>query len=273
MNDVFTNRNKNIAFNDLQKTSNPQRRGASEALIKITELFGNKLHTKLITLWDYLYTSIKQVEISFEKGRQRTLFFTPSFSNLCLIFSRCFSHLDDQDQEAEKLINSLQVFEVLCPFVHKDLLPYVSIRVNNLLSRGKNICCYNNNGNCLIQQITSILDNLCFILNHPYCAVRHMAARCIAVLAKRDLVSVVRKLPKSILPFVNAADSITKRQGGLEAVAALVDTLKLEIIPYIVVLVIPLLGWYISNQIQSLFGSRLRCLSTYFSKSFLLFSL
>ena len=69
-----------------------------------------------------------------------------------------------------------------------------------------------------------------------------MAARCIAVLAKRDLVSVVRKLPKSILPFVNAADSITKRQGGLETIAALVDTLKLEIIPYIVVLVIPLLG-------------------------------
>lgn len=91
-------------------------------------------------------------------------------------------------------------------------------------------------------QITSVLDTLCLILNHPYCAVRHMAARCIAVLAKRDLASVMQKLSKSILPFVNAADSITKRQGGVEAIAALVDALKLEIIPYIVLLVIPLLG-------------------------------
>lgn len=71
-----------------------------------------------------------------------------------------------------------------------------------------------------------------------------MAARCIAVLAKRDLVSVMQKLPTLILPFVNAADSVIKRQGGVEAIAALVEVLTLDITPYIILLVIPLLGWY-----------------------------
>lgn len=69
-----------------------------------------------------------------------------------------------------------------------------------------------------------------------------MAARCIAVLAKRDIVAVMEKIPTLILPYMNAADSVTKRQGGIETIAALVETLKLDIVPYIVLFVIPLLG-------------------------------
>lgn len=69
-----------------------------------------------------------------------------------------------------------------------------------------------------------------------------MAARCIAVLAKRDVIAVMKKIPTLILPFLNAADDVTKRQGGIEAITALVETLKLAIIPYIVLFVIPLLG-------------------------------
>ncbi len=82
------------------------------------------------------------------------------------------------------------------------------------------------------------------ILNYPYCAVRHMAARCIAVLGKRDVIAVMKKIPTLILPFVTAADSVIKRQGGVETIAALVENLKLEIVPYIVLFVIPLLGKY-----------------------------
>lgn len=69
-----------------------------------------------------------------------------------------------------------------------------------------------------------------------------MASRCIAQIAKRDIVIVMEQVVKSILPLVNSADSVRKRQGGIEGIAALVETLQLDIIPYVVLLVIPLLG-------------------------------
>lgn len=89
-----------------------------------------------------------------------------------------------------------------------------------------------------------MLTTLCDVLCHPYCAVRHMAARCIAAIATRDIIAVMKKVISLILPLVNAADSVIKRQGGVETITALAESLKLNIIPYIVLLVIPLLGRY-----------------------------
>lgn len=50
-----------------QKANKSQRQGAAQALIQITELLGHQLRDKLSTLWDYLFTSIKEVDVSFEK--------------------------------------------------------------------------------------------------------------------------------------------------------------------------------------------------------------
>lgn len=69
-----------------------------------------------------------------------------------------------------------------------------------------------------------------------------MAARCIAAIATRDIIAVMKKVISLILPLVNAADSVIKRQGGVEAITALTESLQLKIIPYIVLLIIPLMG-------------------------------
>ena len=69
-----------------------------------------------------------------------------------------------------------------------------------------------------------------------------MAARCIAAIATRDIIAVMKKVISLILPLVNAADCVIKRQGGVEAITALTESLQLNIIPYIVLLIIPLLG-------------------------------
>ena len=68
-------------------------------------------------------------------------------------FQRCSS-----TEEVNKLIFNLQVLEVLAPSLHRSLLT----------------------------PVMEWLPNLFQVLAHPYKAVRHMSARCIAVLAKLD---------------------------------------------------------------------------------------
>lgn len=70
----------------------------------------------------------------------------------------------NMDKEAEELVWTLQVLEVTAPCVHESLK-------NTLMDH--------------------TLQRLCVLLSHPYRAVRHMAARCLAVFAKMDSVMVM----------------------------------------------------------------------------------
>lgn len=45
-----------------------------------------------------------------------------------------------------------------------------------------------------------------------------------------------------VLPLLDAADSDIKRKGSIEAVVCIVDKLQFDVVPYIVLLIIPLLG-------------------------------
>lgn len=45
-----------------------------------------------------------------------------------------------------------------------------------------------------------------------------------------------------VLPLLGATDCDTNRQGAAECVACIVDTLQFDIVPYVVLLVVPLLG-------------------------------
>lgn len=47
---------------------------------------------------------------------------------------------------------------------------------------------------------------------------------------------------KNVLPLLDAADCDTKRKGAIEAVVCIVEKLQFNIVPYIVLLIVPLLG-------------------------------
>lgn len=80
------------------------------------------------------------------------------------------------------------------------------------------------------------------LLIHPYSAVRHMAARCLAASVELDSTITMTTVIKDILPLLDGADNDIKRKGAIEAVVCIVDKLQLHIVPYIVLLIIPLLG-------------------------------
>ncbi|XP_017770468.1 PREDICTED: TATA-binding protein-associated factor 172 [Nicrophorus vespilloides] len=129
----------------------------------------------------------------------------------------------NKNEDAAKLVWVLQVLEVTSHSVHEELRPKL---------------------------MEMCLGRLCVLLTHPYSAVRHLSSRCIAVLAKLDSVTVMESIVDKVLPLLDATDCEVKRQGAVEAIACMVDTLKLDIIPYVVLLVVPLLG-RMSDQNQS----------------------
>ena len=91
-------------------------------------------------------------------------------------------------------------------------------------------------------QVLPVLPPLLACLCHPYRAVRHLASRCLAILATLDSVTVMTAVVSKILPSLGATDSVTRRQGAAEAIACITDRLQFDVVPYIVLLIVPLLG-------------------------------
>ncbi|KAF7266582.1 hypothetical protein GWI33_020089 [Rhynchophorus ferrugineus] len=126
-----------------------------------------------------------------------------------------FNPSRNQPKEAEQLVWDLQILEVTTPSVHSSLRE---------------------------QLMDLMLLRLCVLLSHPYRAVRHLAARCLAVFAKLNSVRVMELVVSKILPKLEATDCDTDRQGAVEAITCIVDMMQFDIIPFVVLLVVPLLG-------------------------------
>ncbi|XP_037082092.1 TATA-binding protein-associated factor 172-like [Pollicipes pollicipes] len=118
------------------------------------------------------------------------------------------------DHAVQHLINGLQVTEVIVPALHPDIHHLALSRLDRLR------------------------DCLC----HGHKAVRHMAARCLAALARLDLHCAATYLVEHVLPLLGSGSSVATRQGAIEAVSCLVDSLWMDALPYIVLLVVPVLG-------------------------------
>jgi len=113
-----------------------------------------------------------------------------------------------------ELITSLQLIETAAPHLHTALHP----------------------------QMFALLQPLGFIVCHPLKAVRHMAARCIAVLAEIDACQTMQFVVHDLLPLLGKIEQLIERQGAVEAIERVVSRLQIKVVPYIVLLVVPLLG-------------------------------
>ncbi|XP_060942934.1 TATA-binding protein-associated factor 172 [Limanda limanda] len=122
--------------------------------------------------------------------------------------------LERGDAAAQELVNSLQVLEVIAGAMASELKPL------------------------LLQH----LPDLFTCLQHPYTAVRHMAARCVGVLSKLAMLETMNSFLECVLPWLAAIDDCTKQEGAIEALACVMEQLDVDIVPYIVLLVVPVLG-------------------------------
>ncbi|XP_034464473.1 TATA-binding protein-associated factor 172 isoform X2 [Hippoglossus hippoglossus] len=122
--------------------------------------------------------------------------------------------LERGDAAAQELVNSLQVLEVIAGAMASELKPL------------------------LLQH----LPDLFTCLQHPYTAVRHMAARCVGVFSKLAMLETMNSFLECVLPWLAAIDDCTKQEGAIEALACVMEQLDVDIVPYIVLLVVPVLG-------------------------------
>lgn len=118
------------------------------------------------------------------------------------------------EESAQELVNCLQLLEIIGPSFHVDLHSH----------------------------LTTKLPHLCCCLIHPYTAVRHMAARCIGMMSCVVTSDTMLMVMEKVLPMFDAIDCDTKRQGAIEALACIIERLQFDLVPYIVLLVVPVMG-------------------------------
>lgn len=70
-------------------------------------------------------------------------------------------------------------------------------------------------------QLLEHLPHLFTCLQHPYTAVRHMAARCVGVLSKIATLETMNSFLECVLPWLAAIDDCTKQEGAIEALACI----------------------------------------------------
>ncbi|KAI8129808.1 TATA-binding protein-associated factor 172 [Lucilia cuprina] len=122
--------------------------------------------------------------------------------------------------QTNDLMTSLQLIEIAAPHFHSDLH----------------------------EKLFQLLQPLGKFIGHPLKAVRHMTSRCLATLAHIDPCRIMDFVVNHILILLQKIENIIERQGAIETIERVVEKLQIRIVPYIVLLVVPLLGAMSDND-------------------------
>lgn len=113
----------------------------------------------------------------------------------------------------------------------------------------------------LHKKLFATLPKLCLLVQHPFKAVRHMAARCLATIALIDTKAVMRLVIEDLIPLLSQIESSINREGAIEAITCVVNKLQFKIVPYVVLLIVPILG-RMSDQDRSVRLVSTNCFAT-----------
>ncbi|CRK93000.1 CLUMA_CG006602, isoform A [Clunio marinus] len=116
--------------------------------------------------------------------------------------------------EANNLITSLQLIEIASPHFHEKLH----------------------------FQLFQALSKFCLLIQHPLKAIRHMASRCIATIAAIDIKLVMTHVINDLIPLLSQIENPINREGSIEVITCVVNKLQFKIVPYVVLLIVPILG-------------------------------
>lgn len=119
----------------------------------------------------------------------------------------------DSQTKVQNVIESLQVLEVTAKYLACDLQSH----------------------------LVSLLDSLCILLKSTFPEVRHMASRCFGVLSMTIKKEAMNCLIEKVVLDMSSNNEV-ERMGSVEAVACVIEALGLGIVPYIVLLVCPMLS-------------------------------
>lgn len=124
---------------------------------------------------------------------------------------------DLQLESAQKLLQSLQLLEIVLPHISSTNLK---------------------------EKFKELLPHLGRCLECKYSQIRHLASRCLAVCANNDLLfsETMDLILTKIVDLLESAECAVRRQGAIETFHFLIEKLGIKIVPYIVLIVVPMLG-------------------------------
>ncbi|KAI9598492.1 hypothetical protein BDF19DRAFT_393058 [Syncephalis fuscata] len=94
----------------------------------------------------------------------------------------------------------------------------------------------------LYEQWGTLVEYVIRTLGCQFAAIRHMSARCLAILCDVIGYTALEPFMKHVIPLLGDAGNILHRQGAIEAVSLLVQTLDEAILPFVIFLIVPVLG-------------------------------
>jgi TATA-binding protein-associated factor len=94
----------------------------------------------------------------------------------------------------------------------------------------------------LYDEILKVLPSISKSLTSSYSVFRYSASRTLSSLAKISPSKVIPFIIRSVLPLLNNAGDVKDRQGGIEAIYHLSNTMEADILPYVIFLIVPVLG-------------------------------
>lgn len=121
---------------------------------------------------------------------------------------------DDANDVGQKIVDAFSILRVLVPTLHTDLHDFVD------------------------QMMPAILE----ALKCPYSVFRYAAAKCFATICSVWTSRGMTVLVENILPTISNPLDLHCRQGAIECVYHLIHTMEDRILPYVVFLIVPILG-------------------------------
>ncbi|KZT44191.1 hypothetical protein SISSUDRAFT_1068609 [Sistotremastrum suecicum HHB10207 ss-3] len=119
-----------------------------------------------------------------------------------------------EKQTGQDVIDSLVIIQNLVPSLHPDLWP----------------------------RIAKLYPALVVALRSQFAIVRQSSARCFSTICDIVIVDSMRFVIENVLPLIGDPLSLSNRQGAVELIFHIVQKLDIKALPYVIFLVIPILG-------------------------------
>lgn len=91
-------------------------------------------------------------------------------------------------------------------------------------------------------RVVTLLPLVVRAISSDFAVLRYNASRCLSILGECWPADVMRLLVNEVVPMLGDVKSTVRRQGAIEAIALMLQRLQLKILPYVLFLVVPVLG-------------------------------
>ncbi|GJJ12235.1 hypothetical protein Clacol_006476 [Clathrus columnatus] len=187
------------------------RRGAHLAFVELSNKFGPDLFQVLPAMWECMCGALLEI---YSSGMYVIVLENITLSLAIGNSEQADDQMIDDHQKGQDVIDNLVILDAIVPTFHEKLRSSLSEIFNHLL--------------CAIRS--------------RFAVIRQLAAQALATICDVSIVDTMRFVIDNVLPMLGDPLILTNRQGAIESIYHIVRKLALKALPYVIFLVVPVLG-------------------------------